>query len=296
MKHDTHDPPALSAIVLCGGASTRMGTHKAALNLGRETLLERTVRIVNNVAVDVVVVDHPGRHAFAVPSAARVAYDHEPDLGPLAGLLAGLRSAKHEVAYVTSCDAPFLRESFVRTVVDALGTNAVAMPEVDGFAQPLAAAYRTGTQSAIARMLQTGERRPRRIRAHVSHSVVAETMLRTVDPTLESLINVNSPQDLETATTRHTSRPRPRLVIELFEMARRHAGVHRVDLEATTLRDGLAQLAAMHPRLQRDVLLRDGSLATHWRLLRGDRALIDDIDLDVADGETVALLSALAGG
>ena len=296
MKRKTYSPPAISAIVLCGGGSTRMGTHKAALTLGDETLLARVVRIVGNIARDVVVVDHPDRDEFSLPPRARVAFDHEPDLGPLAGVLAGLRAAKHDVAYVTSCDVPFLRESFVRCVVDALGDAEVAMPEVEGIAQPLSAVYRARTVETIKRLLKDGERRPRRVRDSLKHRTIHEDMLRTVDPELVSLINVNRPQDFERARRRFGEAQRPRLVIELFELARQRAGVDRVDIEAPTLQRGLAQLASMHPALVDDVLKKDGTLTPHWRLLRGDRGFVEDIRSDVAHGEVVALMSALAGG
>ncbi len=296
MKRKTYSPPATSAIVLCGGGSTRMGAHKAALTLGEETLLARVVRIVGNVARDVVVVDHPDRDAFPLPPRARMAYDHEPDLGPLAGMLAGLRAVKHDVAYVTSCDVPFLQESFVRCVVDALGDAEVAMPEVGGMAQPLSAAYRTRTVETIEGLLKRGERRPRRVRTVLRHHTIDEMALRTYDSSLDSLININRADDYNRARTRYKNARRPRLVIELFELARQRAGVDRIDIEAQTLQSGLAQLASMHPALVGDVLEEDGTLTKHWRLLRGDLGFVEDMRADVVHGEVVALMSALAGG
>jgi molybdenum cofactor guanylyltransferase len=43
-------------IVLCGGRSTRMGSSKALLPFGPETMLQRVVRLLSSVVSPIVVV------------------------------------------------------------------------------------------------------------------------------------------------------------------------------------------------------------------------------------------------
>ena len=45
-----------AGIVLCGGKSTRMGTSKALLPFGPETMLQRVVRLLGEVVAPIVVV------------------------------------------------------------------------------------------------------------------------------------------------------------------------------------------------------------------------------------------------
>ena len=62
----------LTAIILCGGRSTRMGQDKGSLPIGDESMLDRIVRIVRAIADDVIVV---ARRDQRVPADVRAALD-----------------------------------------------------------------------------------------------------------------------------------------------------------------------------------------------------------------------------
>ena len=83
--------------------------------------------------------------------------------------------------------------------------------------------------------------------------------------------------------------------VELFEMARRIAGVAEIEVEGATLRDVLAAVRAAYPALDPDVI-RGDILAPHWRAGLNGRDWIDDPDQVLSEGDTVLLISALAGG
>lgn len=68
--------PRLTAAILAGGASERMGLDKALLQRGSESLLERAVRVAHSVCDEVVVL---GRSHAPYPAAAL------PDVGPPRG-------------------------------------------------------------------------------------------------------------------------------------------------------------------------------------------------------------------
>src|SRR5436190_1021277 len=92
-----------SAIVLCGGRSSRMGMDKANLPFGAETLLERVVRICSEAVDRVVVVASPEQLLPPLPSTVRIVHDRESGRGPLEGLRTGLAAieAPDGVAYLT---------------------------------------------------------------------------------------------------------------------------------------------------------------------------------------------------
>src|SRR5688572_11337638 len=110
----------LGGIVLCGGRSSRMGRPKAWLPFGSETLLQRTVRVLGDVADPVVVVAAPGQDLPNLPPSVLVARDDREYLGPLNGLLTGLAvlADRAGVAYLSACDVPFLLSAFVRRIVE----------------------------------------------------------------------------------------------------------------------------------------------------------------------------------
>jgi hypothetical protein len=87
----------------------------------------------------------------------------------------------------------------------------------------------------------------------------------------------------------------PRIVFELYGIARRRAGVESLAGEGATLREGLLALARSAPALEGDVIVA-GRLGPHWRAsLAGGRFLEDD-DQPLPDDARVVLLTSLAGG
>src|SRR6266478_2297357 len=102
-------------IILCGGRSTRMGSPKALLPFGPETMLQRIVRILATVVSPIVVVAAVGQSLPELPADVTVTRDEREDRGPLEGLRAGLKALPSAIdaAYVTSCDVPLLVPGFV---------------------------------------------------------------------------------------------------------------------------------------------------------------------------------------
>ena len=83
--------------------------------------------------------------------------------------------------------------------------------------------------------------------------------------------------------------------VEFFEMARRLAGAAEIEVEAARLREALAAVAAAYPTLVPDVI-RGDVLAPHWRAGLDGRTWINDPDQTLRDGDSLQLISALAGG
>src|SRR5919198_2907358 len=126
-----------AGIVLCGGRSSRMGRPKAWLPFGGEVLLARVVRLLSEAVESVVVVAAPGQDVPALPPGVEVVRDplDAQGRGPLQGLAVGLEAlrGRADAAYLSSCDAPFLRPAFVRRLIDLLGEHSVCVPEAGGF-------------------------------------------------------------------------------------------------------------------------------------------------------------------
>lgn len=191
-------------IILCGGLSSRMGMPKAALPFGPETMLERIVRRLGDVCQPIVVVAASGQKLPALSAAVIVAYDRRPGRGPLEGLAVGLAALPPDVeaAYVTSCDVPLLVPAFVRRMFDLLGDHAAAVPTSAGFTHPLAAVYRRSLVDLIEELLASDRLRPSMLFDIVSTRRVAENELRDVDPQLDTLENLNRPEDYLAALER----------------------------------------------------------------------------------------------
>ncbi len=189
------------AIILAGGQSRRMGTPKADLPFGPETLLTRLIRILSPLVSDCVVVAAAGQSPASLPAKVQLVHDERPARGPLEGLRAGLSaSASCDACYVSSCDAPLLQSSFVTTLFDLLRPDdQIVVPRDTSHFHPLAAVYRHSVLPHVEELLRQDRLRPFFLFERVVTRAVDVEDLRVVDPTLQSLRNLNSPADYHQA-------------------------------------------------------------------------------------------------
>lgn len=188
-------------IVLCGGKSTRMGSPKALLPFGDETMLLRVIRLLGSVVSPIVVVAAIQQPLPELPAGVIVARDEQEGRGPLEGLRAGLKALPIgvEAAYVTSCDAPLLVPAFARRMIDLLDNHDIAVMEVDGFPHPLSAVYRRSVLPPVEDLLARDRLRQAYLFDAVRTRLVQPSEMADVDPDLLTLRNLNTREDYEEA-------------------------------------------------------------------------------------------------
>ena len=186
-----------AGIVLCGGKSTRMGSPKALLPFGAETMLQRVVRLLATVVSPIVVAGAPGQSLPALPAGVIVTCDERDARGPLEGLRAGLKAlpGPSEIAYVTSCDVPLLVPAFVRQMIELATGYDIAVMEIDGLPHPLSAVYRRDTLPHVESLLENDKLRPVFLFDAVRTRRVRPEEMISVDPELRTLRNLNTPED-----------------------------------------------------------------------------------------------------
>jgi molybdopterin-guanine dinucleotide biosynthesis protein A len=189
------------AIILAGGASTRMGRDKAAIEVGGRSLLQWVADAAVEAADSLVVVQAPG--ADAPPLSARVPLHFVADAvlgaGPLAGLLAGLEAvaaAETEVALVLACDQPFVRPALLRLLASTAAEAGAVVAVVDGRTQPLCAAVRIEAAATLHGRYAAGARAMSTLLDIPGARLLAESEWRSVDPDGISFIGANTPTDL----------------------------------------------------------------------------------------------------
>lgn len=184
-------------IVLCGGRSTRMGSSKALLPFGSETMLQRVVRVLGTVVSPIVAVAAPEQELPALPPSVVITRDEREGRGPLEGLRAGLAALPPDadIAYVTSCDVPLLVPQFVERMIHLLGDDDVAVMEMEGFAHPLSAVYRRSVLPHVEALLAADRLRPVFLFDAVKTRRVQAADMTVADPELLTLRNLNTRED-----------------------------------------------------------------------------------------------------
>jgi molybdopterin-guanine dinucleotide biosynthesis protein A len=106
---------ALTGVLLTGGASTRFGSPKAYALIGDETLAARAWRVLGEACDERIAVGKAGE--LELPF--QVVDDGVELRAPLAGVVAGLRVATHEVCVFLPVDAPLVTPEILRALGDA---------------------------------------------------------------------------------------------------------------------------------------------------------------------------------
>lgn len=175
-----------------------MGRPKLSLSFGSELMLPRVVRILNEVVSPIVVVAATDQELPDLPSNVLIVRDEQEYLGPLAGIEIGLRALQEcgiEAAYVSSCDVPLLQPTFITEMIRRLGDHELAVPCEGEFHHPLAGVYRTSLVDRVRDLVQKQRLRPLFLIQQSDSVEVPVGELRGVDPELQSLRNVNRPED-----------------------------------------------------------------------------------------------------
>ena len=198
------DADAITAVILAGGRSRRLGRDKAVVLFDGEPLIRRVIRRaaagVNARAGDVVVVVADPARAAALPleSEQRTAVDAFPGSGPLGGIYTGLVAARTDWSLVVACDLPFLSVPLLRYMAGLRDGADIVAPVVNGRPEPTHALYSRRCQPAIAARLQAGRLKAADLFSDVDVTVryTDETEIRRFDPELLSFFNINRPADL----------------------------------------------------------------------------------------------------
>jgi len=185
---------SVSAIILAGGQSRRMGQDKALIDFRGRPIIAHVIDTLRGLSSDVIVVSN--RSGVYDSFGARVVSDYEPPAGPLGGIAAGLSAARRDLTIVVACDMPFLNSRLLRYLIEqAVDADAVVM-QIEGKFEPLHAVYRRACLTAINQHLTAGDRRVISFYADVRLLSIPEADWRTIDPDGRSTANLNTPDDL----------------------------------------------------------------------------------------------------
>lgn len=190
----------MTAIILAGGRSSRMGTPKAMLPFAGEPLIVHIVRKLQPMFSDIVVVAAPGQQLPVMP--VRTVEDEEPFQGPVGGIYYGLRAIADDFAFVTSCDAPFASTTLIEHLLRLRAQHDIVVPQWDGRLQPLFAVFRTTVLPVLGAQLRAGELRPVSLFEKVNTRIVHEEEIRRFDLEGSSFINMNTPGEYAAALQR----------------------------------------------------------------------------------------------
>jgi molybdopterin-guanine dinucleotide biosynthesis protein A len=195
-------PPAvipLSAFILAGGKSSRMGTDKAFVMFNGRTLLDRALSASRSLTPDVHIVGDPAKFTPFAP----VVEDVFPGCGPLAGIHAALRSSDTDLNLILAVDLPFVSPELLRYLAQSAAASPGSMVTVPRTAegwQPLCAIYRRSFAGRADQALRAQRYKIDALFDPPKTNVIGEAELSIAGFASAAFRNLNTPQELADAS------------------------------------------------------------------------------------------------
>jgi molybdopterin-guanine dinucleotide biosynthesis protein A len=187
--------PSISAVLLAGGKSQRMGQDKALLPLPRsgELLWQRQLRVLDELCPEEIFWSGPARPG--VPNRVQLVPDIVRSAGPLAGVCACLRVVESDLLVVLAIDLPLMDAGYLKKLARRCTPTRGAVPQRGDDFEPLAAVYPKVLRDLSEDRLQQGR--------YAMHDFVREAIRRELMETVPvgeedaaKFTNINSPEDL----------------------------------------------------------------------------------------------------
>jgi len=130
----------ISAVLLAGGESRRMGKDKATLVLHGKPLWEIQFNLLRKLRPKEIFLSARSDPVWR-PADVHFAPDQTPSRGPLSGLAATLRQIRTDHLLVLAIDMPLMTEDFLRSISSLIKPSCGVVPMIGDRAEPLAAIY-----------------------------------------------------------------------------------------------------------------------------------------------------------
>ena len=190
----------MTAIILAGGKSSRLGRSKALQVIEGKSLIQWVIDRLATLSTEIIIAT---AHGATIPCSSTVRIkmvaDTYPGKGPLVGIYSGLIASSSSRAIVVGCDTPFLSVGLLEYMTQISSTFDVVVPRIKNELEPLCAVYSKNCSSPIQSLLEQDELRIRKLFSMVKVKYVEEDKINKFDPEHLSFFNVNSQADLDRA-------------------------------------------------------------------------------------------------
>lgn len=142
----------VTAIILSGGKSFRMGRNKALLKIGNKTIIEGVRDQMQQIFKDVLLITNtPDEYKFLDLPIYEDVYKHK---GPLAGIHSGLLNSSTETNFIISCDLPLITKEMIEYLVEFKTNKLITVAQADGYIQQLAGKYSKNCLNTVEEILE----------------------------------------------------------------------------------------------------------------------------------------------
>ncbi len=184
----------MTAVILAGGNSIRMGQNKAFIKIDGVPIITRIHSLFKELFEEVSIVTN--QKDLFKNFGSSIYTDLLPDKGALGGLYTGIFFSSFDYSFCVACDMPFIKRPLVEFLIRHTKDEDALVPRTTDGLQPLHAVYSKRCLDAIRSVIDRGKHRITDFYDLVRVKIVEESEFLHLDPLRESFINVNTPEEL----------------------------------------------------------------------------------------------------
>ena len=179
---------SVTAIILAGGKSSRMGKDKGLISYKRKPLVEHVIHACTEVTSRILINTNNQDYSFL---GYKLISDRYIDLGPIGGIQAALEASETKDNIICPCDMPNILAETLKTILDnKKGQMAVVAADPDGKFFPVFGYYNKSALAIIEHQINKGDYKLQNLLKKLDAKTVVVSDLR-------ELSNINYPKDLK---------------------------------------------------------------------------------------------------
>ena len=129
----------LTAIIIAGGKSSRMGQNKSLILYKGTRLIDNAIHLMENFTQNLLISSNADISTISYPIIA----DEFTEIGPISGLYTCLKTSKTELNLIIPCDVPYIKPFIYQKLLEnSDGYDAVIPRLPNGKIEPLVACYK----------------------------------------------------------------------------------------------------------------------------------------------------------
>lgn len=186
-----------TGVIMAGGRSSRMKFNKAFAEIGGRPVINVIInKFINLFDQTIIISNEPEQYAtFNLPTYS----DVYPRLGPVSGIHSALYYANFDKVFVLGCDMPFMNMKLVEHMLDQLEDHEAAVPEINGYLQPISAAYSKRCLPVLTQCLDNKLLKLVLVFKELDTVRLKESELRSFGEIREMFFNINDSEALNEA-------------------------------------------------------------------------------------------------
>ncbi len=182
-----------TAIILAGGKSSRMGFDKQFLKIEQRSLMDSMIHKLSKEFDEIIIVTNKPDHYIGLGH--KITGDIIENMGPLAGIHAGLKISSSQFALIVACDMPNINIEYVKYMKTQIGNHGCTTM-FGNYLEPFISYYSKDVIESIEEYLGMGKKSIHGFLPTLEFNYIQESEARKFSPNWDMFLNLNTKDDL----------------------------------------------------------------------------------------------------